>query len=163
MQSLDDRGIERAADVLERVGRHHRWWPQSLDDRPWRDRDPIGRSEYLGIVEEMVRAYLTSSGEGLGKSAEPHLIIDMTLYPTNHSGRAGPILGRYGCVCKFHPDDATGWDGFVFLADDKLAPGETKRLGMTFLTPAVATLFRNYRKFYLWERGIIGEAVPALV
>ncbi|HLM14804.1 MAG TPA: hypothetical protein VK362_20585 [Reyranella sp.] len=59
MDDLDSAGIEAAADKLDQFGRHHHWWPASLG--PWRQLDPIAKSEFLGIVEQMIRAYLKTS------------------------------------------------------------------------------------------------------
>jgi hypothetical protein len=53
---LDEGGIESAADSFWKEGSHHGWWS---DTRPtWRDLDPIGKEEFLAIVERIVVAYL---------------------------------------------------------------------------------------------------------
>jgi len=57
--NLDDEGLEAAADCLYAARLHHHRWP----DPPqlptcWRDLDPVGRSEFVGIVEETIQAYL---------------------------------------------------------------------------------------------------------
>ena len=92
---------------------------------------------------------------------KPQLMADITLHLTEKGGRSGPILSgrRYGCPYKFDPGDLTGWDGWIFPSED-FAPGETKRLGIYFLTKEIAAVFRLQPKFYLWEGRIIGEAVP---
>ena len=88
-------------------------------------------------------------------------MADITLYPTEKSGRAAPIRAgyRYGCPYKFDPNDLTAWDGWIFPSED-FAPGETKRLGIYFLTKEIAAVFGLQPKFYLWEGRIIGEAMP---
>jgi hypothetical protein len=58
-QPLSDAGLEAAADVVEKAGRHHHWWPDYI--KPWRDSDSIGQSEFLGIVQEMIYAYIAKS------------------------------------------------------------------------------------------------------
>ncbi len=58
-QRLSDAGPEAAADELDKVGRHHHWWPKNTP--PWRDLDPIGKSEVLGIVQEVIYAYQANS------------------------------------------------------------------------------------------------------
>ena len=58
-QPLSDAGLEAAADELDKVGRHHHWWPKSVP--PWRDLDAIGKSEFLGIVQEVIYAYQAKS------------------------------------------------------------------------------------------------------
>jgi hypothetical protein len=162
MQDLSDRGIERAADRLDKAGTHHGWWPKSLAGKSWRDYDPIGRSEYLGLVQELIRDYFrgaTDEQERLA-SGEPHLTIDMTLYPVDRVGNATPIRGMYGFSCKFHQDDVSGWDAFVSFSGDQLVPGDTRRVGITFMTPIVRSLFRDCGKFYVWRDQVVGEAVP---
>jgi hypothetical protein len=61
MGELDSAGIEAAADKLDQFGRHQHWWPASLGS--WRQFDPIAKSEFLGIVEQMIRAYLKPSSD----------------------------------------------------------------------------------------------------
>lgn len=61
MGELDSAGIEAAADKLDQFGRHHHWWPASLG--PWRQLDSIAKSDFLGIVEQMIRAYLKTSSD----------------------------------------------------------------------------------------------------
>jgi hypothetical protein len=53
----DYKGIEAAADCLDEVGRHYHWRRHVVGAQSWRDLDPIGRSEYSGIVESIVLAY----------------------------------------------------------------------------------------------------------
>ncbi|HEY4171181.1 MAG TPA: hypothetical protein VGM96_30585, partial [Reyranella sp.] len=78
----------------------------------------------------------------------------------DRSSQKNPLRGKFGCPCKFDPGDVCGWDGFVFLGEQVLKPGDTKRVSVCFMTPRVAPLFRLRPKFYLWSLGIIGEAVP---
>lgn len=89
-------------------------------------------------------------------------MVDVSLYPTAQGGRQGPVWGdTYGCPCKFDPKDFSGWDCRLLLRGEQLVPGQTKRFGIVFLTPQVAPVFQHVKKFYLWEGGIIGEAVVA--
>jgi hypothetical protein len=55
-QPLSDTGLEAAADVLDKVGRHHHWWRVSYPS--WREGDSISKSEFLGIVQELISAYI---------------------------------------------------------------------------------------------------------
>ena len=52
-----DAEVEAAARVLARAGRHYRWWPETS---PAYDEigkaDPIAKSEFDGIVEQMLKA-----------------------------------------------------------------------------------------------------------
>ena len=52
----DDDAIARAADKLEAIGNHHGWFPKGIPS--WRDAGPIEQSEFLGVVETIVYAYL---------------------------------------------------------------------------------------------------------
>jgi hypothetical protein len=41
-----------------------------------------------------------------------------------------------------------------------MSPGETRRVGICFLSgESAAQIFRSAGKFYLWEGGFIGEAM----
>lgn len=60
-----------------------------------------------------------------------------------------------------HKDSREGQDCRVLLDGRSIAPGESARVGMIFLSPDSAALFRAAGKFYLWEGGIIGEATVA--
>jgi len=60
-------------------------------------------------------------------------------------------------------DDTRGWHGWdcrILLNGASIAPGETRRLGFIFLSgEEAAAIMRKAGKFYLWEGGIIGEAI----
>jgi hypothetical protein len=91
---------------------------------------------------------------------QPELIVDLTLYPTIEGGRRGPILGKwFGCPCVLRKEGSEGRDCRVLLDGRSIAPGESARVGMIFLSPDSAALFRAAGKFYLWEGGIICEAI----
>ncbi len=51
---IDNESLERAADKLDRIGRHYGWWPKTVPE--WRNLDPIGKAEFLGLVDEIVTA-----------------------------------------------------------------------------------------------------------
>jgi hypothetical protein len=55
-------------------------------------------------------------------------------------------------------DSLEGRDCRVLLDGRSIAPGESARVGMIFLSPDSAAIFQAAGKFYLWEGGIIGEA-----
>lgn len=46
-------GLAAAADKLEALGRHYRWFG---DDLPWRQTDTIGRDEFLAVVQSILDA-----------------------------------------------------------------------------------------------------------
>jgi hypothetical protein len=58
MHKLNDAGLEAAADILDKTGRHHGRWPKYI--KPWKELDSIGTSEFLGIVEQIVAAYVNT-------------------------------------------------------------------------------------------------------
>jgi hypothetical protein len=90
---------------------------------------------------------------------QPELIVDLKLYPTSEGGRRGPIFGKwFGCPCMLRKDGPEGRDCRVLLDGRSVAPGESARVGMIFLSPDSAALFRAAGKFYLWDGRIIGEA-----
>lgn len=92
---------------------------------------------------------------------QPNLIADVTLYPTNQGGRKGPTGPEwFGCPCMVDKDSSASWDCRLLLQGRPMSPGETRRVGISFLSQEkVAQIFRAAGKFYLWERGIIGEAI----
>jgi hypothetical protein len=52
-----DAEVEAAARVLDKAGRHHHWWPKTV--KPYDEfakTDPIAKSEFEGIVEQMLMA-----------------------------------------------------------------------------------------------------------
>jgi hypothetical protein len=52
-----DAEVEAAARVLDKAGRHHHWWPKTI--KPYDEfakTDPIAKSEFEGIVEQMLMA-----------------------------------------------------------------------------------------------------------
>jgi hypothetical protein len=93
----------------------------------------------------------------------PDVIADVFLYLTKEGGRENPLRGDltkwYGCPCKMQKDDYNAYDCRIFIDGLIIQPGETHRLGMTFLSPEQALpLFHKSARFYLWEGRIIGEA-----
>jgi hypothetical protein len=94
-------------------------------------------------------------------SSSPKFIADVTLYPTAQGGRRAPTPpNRFGCPCKAAKDDEQSWDCQLLLAGTPLSPGDTRRLEIMFLTPELAVpALRKAPKFFLWELGIIGEAM----
>ena len=53
--------LAAAADSLERRGNYHRWW--GPEGSKWREADPIGREEFLAIVQGVVDAYLVAMAQ----------------------------------------------------------------------------------------------------
>jgi hypothetical protein len=93
----------------------------------------------------------------------PDFIATITLYPPNRGGRERPTVGEwFGCPCKFDPKDFSAWDCRIITNGEKFSPGETKELGIVFLTPEAGRLFQVVGNFYLWEGRIIAEAQPII-
>lgn len=67
---LADAPIEAAGDVLFRAGNFHSWWrqPGRKTIAEMGAADPIAKSEFLGIVEEMLRAAIAAA-EGANNGA----------------------------------------------------------------------------------------------
>jgi hypothetical protein len=92
------------------------------------------------------------------KAISPQLIADVTLYASERGGRKEPTPADwFGCPCMVSKD-RDAWDCRILLQGIPLAPGETRRVGMVFLShnEAIADL-RQAAKFYLWEGRFIGE------
>jgi hypothetical protein len=95
------------------------------------------------------------------RDASPELVADVTLYPTEEGGRKTPTSPDwFGCPCFTSKEHLEGWDCRILLQGVPLSPGETRRVGMVFLSPDLAVLaLRKAGKFYLWEGHAIGEGV----
>lgn len=95
------------------------------------------------------------------QDAIPELIADITLYPTQQGGRKKPTPSDwFGCPCVLSKELLEGWDCRILLQGLALMPGETRRLGMIFLSAELAIpALRAAGKFYLWEGHAIGEGV----
>jgi hypothetical protein len=92
---------------------------------------------------------------------KPDLLADVTLYPTNEGGRGIPTSPEwFGCPCMVQKEDSSAWDCRLILLGRSMSPGETRRVGISFLSgEKAAQVFRAAGKFYLWEFRIIGEAI----
>lgn len=95
------------------------------------------------------------------KDGSPELIADVTLYPTEQGGRKGPTPPDwFGCPCFVSKEHLDRWDCRILLQGMPLSPGETRRVGMVFLSPDLAIpALREAGKFYLWDGHFIGEGV----
>jgi hypothetical protein len=92
---------------------------------------------------------------------QAHLIADVTLYRTEDGGRRGPTPAEwFGCLCRLTKDSTPAWDCRLILEGRRLAPGETRRVGICFLSgECAAQIFRHAGKFFLWDMRIVGEAI----
>lgn len=106
---------------------------------------------------------MSLSDRGKAVNADkPHLIVDLTIYPTEHGGRISPIVSGFICPCTIQSEEGSGWIGYSGspqLGDTPMKPGETRRVGYVFLVGKEAVeYFRGSNKFYLLEGKVIGEA-----
>ena len=93
------------------------------------------------------------------KDVSPQLVADVTLYPTENGGRKGPTASEwFGCPVMVTKDNLNAWDCRILLNGTPLWPGDTRRVGMVFLSPDQAVpILRAAGKFYLWDGRLIGE------
>lgn len=91
----------------------------------------------------------------------PNLFADVTLYPTDRGGRAGSTPSNwFGCLCTKDQHARENWDCRLLLDGAPLAPGESRRVGIVFLSgQEAANDLRKTGKFFLRDGRIIGEAV----
>ena len=76
---ISDEQVKSAANILYAAGKHHGWFPKSTPDS-WENLDPIGKSEFLGIVQEILEAYEAAAWrpiEDAPKDGKPfHGLVD---------------------------------------------------------------------------------------
>ena|SRR5579872_3328643 len=94
------------------------------------------------------------------RTQSPQLIADVVMYPTDGGGRKSIAYLGWGCPCTVSTSQPLiGWDAWPLL-DGPLAPGDRRRIGFVFsVGEEAAQIFKEARKFYLWEGKFIGEAV----
>jgi hypothetical protein len=96
------------------------------------------------------------------RTAKPHLVVDLVLYPTEAGGKSLPIGLGWGSPCTIQSEEGSGWvgyDGWPLLIDGPMSPGETRRVGYFFLSGQEAVNYLSKaEKFYIWEGRIVGEA-----
>ena len=93
----------------------------------------------------------------------PDVIADVTLYSTENGGRQTPLRGDlrpwFSCPCKIRKEDDRGWECRLLVDGVVFEPGETRRVGISFLSREQAVpIFFAAKNFFLWEGRIIGEA-----
>ena len=90
---------------------------------------------------------------------EPELIADLYLYPTEDGGPKLPISEGYRCPSYSRKDNReNGWTCFPHVGDEPLAPGQKRRVRLSFLLPEAAEEMQKTGKVYLWNARYIGEA-----
>ena len=88
------------------------------------------------------------------------LVADVTLYTSEQGGKATVISGLcYGCPCEIE-GAKWKWDCRIALGHLSLHPGQTRRVGIAFLSgEEAAVAIRAAGRFVLWEGRPIGEGV----
>ncbi len=90
---------------------------------------------------------------------QPHLTIDLVLYPTDQGGRAIEAVPGWGFVCVQDEATRAGWDGWPLLGKRSIRPGESRRVGLFLLSgDEAASSLRSARRFFIWEGRVVGEA-----
>lgn len=92
----------------------------------------------------------------------PDLRVRLTFYDKDKDGPKLRKSTGWGCPCFIHLNqmDPPGFDGWPQFGDTDMGAGETRDVGIVFLSgKRAADFFLQSGKFYLWEGRFIGEAV----
>ena len=95
---------------------------------------------------------------------DPHLYFEMTFYPATEGGPQRAISSGYRipcCASKTPPRSSQthAWDGVLIFEGEPIEPGETRRVGVAFLSgDEAARAFEQSGTLFLWEGGFRGEA-----
>jgi hypothetical protein len=96
------------------------------------------------------------------KTVEPHLVVELTLYPIEAGGKSLPVSLGWGSLCTIQSEKGSGWfgyDGWPLLIDRPMSRGEMRRVGYFFMRGQEAVNYlSSAEKFYIWEGRIVGEA-----
>jgi hypothetical protein len=85
------------------------------------------------------------------------------LYPTEQSGNASAVRGPYRPLGFLRRDPSVGPNGdlayglFFELGDTPLNLGERRRTNLSFLVQESLDAFKEAKRFYVWDRRIVGE------
>jgi len=91
------------------------------------------------------------------------VVSDLYLYPTEQSGKVGAISGPYRPLGFHRRDPVLGPNGdlayglFFELGQTPLIPGESRRVNLSFLVQKSLDAFKKAKRFYVWDRRIVGE------
>ncbi|MDV3253360.1 hypothetical protein DevBK_18645 [Devosia sp. BK] len=89
---------------------------------------------------------------------EPDLFADVSFYSPQSGGRIKPIPSGLGFPCKASETAPNAWDARLYFEGAPIQAGETRRVGLLFLTTEGEQAIRNAQRFFIWETRIIGEA-----
>lgn len=89
---------------------------------------------------------------------DERIIPDFRIRVTMNRFKTKPIVTGYGCPCIVDTaPPLTGWDARL-IVDEPLLPGQTRDIGIKFLTETGRETCREAGRFFLWEGKIIGIA-----
>ena len=90
----------------------------------------------------------------------PDLWAEVRFYTTEDGGRKVPAPSGIGFACQLKIDSPVANDAELLFDKNWIEPGENAEAKFFFLMgEEVATKFRAAGAFYLWEAGIVAEAI----
>jgi len=90
---------------------------------------------------------------------KPELIADLYLYPTEEGGPKVPMADGIGCPSYSRKGNReNGWTCFPKVGDVPLAPGQRRRVMLSFFSAEAVEEMRRTGTIYLWNSRYIGEA-----
>ena len=87
----------------------------------------------------------------------PDMTVRLTLLTTAEGGQDRPISFGFRCIAMIDPETREGND-VIPLLTEPMHPGETRDVGMAFLTKEGARRMREAGRFHLWGGRTIGTA-----
>ncbi|KQT50237.1 hypothetical protein ASG47_19800 [Devosia sp. Leaf420] len=89
---------------------------------------------------------------------KPDIFADLSLYFPEFGGRAKPLTSDFRVPCKVSRTATNAWDVRMYFDGGPIYAGETRRVGLLFLTSEGEQAIRKAGKFFIWEGRIVGEA-----
>lgn len=89
---------------------------------------------------------------------EPDLFAEVSFYPQQAGGRTKPVISGLGFPCKISETASNGWDARLVFEGTPIVPGQTRKVGLIFLTPEGEQAIRSAHHFFIWEMRIVGKA-----
>ncbi|MEO9462875.1 MAG: hypothetical protein ABJ242_09080 [Marinomonas sp.] len=94
------------------------------------------------------------------KKRTPDLRAEVLFYALEDGGRKTPVPSGIGFPCKLTQESSVANDAAVIFDRNWVDPGNTAIADFYFLLgEEAAGKFRSAGKFYLWEAGIVAEAI----
>lgn len=88
---------------------------------------------------------------------EPDLFANVSFYAPQSGGRTKPIPAGLGVPCKVSETASNAWDARLYFDGPPIQAGETRKVGLLFLTSEGKQAIRNGQHFFIWEGRIVGE------